>query len=502
MIKKTLLVFVGVHLLVFLGLAIGSVSAQSLVNINTANSAELQSLPGIGEVIAGRIIEYRQLQGPFQSVADIENVSGIGPGTLANIQDFITVTGSVEEPQNDEPDPTGESTTDNLININTAGVDDLQSLPGVGPSRAGDIVSYREEFGSFTSTEEIKNVPGIGPTTFDGFKDLITVNGSPVASETEDGNGDTNGDADKEVFLSTHRSPAVIQIREPAPVIRVSAGRDRLTTTGSVLSFEIDLDEAYSGSVRVEWSMGDGALLVGQRIEHGYLFPGTYVVVVTVTAGDGNEAVGRLQVEVIEPELKLVSVDEDSFTFSNESNREINLYRWSLETEGDSFSFQSDVIILPNQELTLSARVIDLEVEGQVDLLSPLGDQIDSFEVLTGVDRQEDLREELSRARDKLLALETEYLFEPEVVEQTPESFALPAEPEPATESVSLELAEADQPVEAEVSADNSEADDLLTFDRQVVYQGQDRGGIFGDLLSWPARLVDAVRATVVSPVR
>ncbi|MBN1428273.1 MAG: helix-hairpin-helix domain-containing protein [Anaerolineae bacterium] len=62
-----------------------------IVNINTATQAELETLPGIGPAIAGRIIEYRESQGPFNSIEDIMNVSGIGPATFEKMRALITV---------------------------------------------------------------------------------------------------------------------------------------------------------------------------------------------------------------------------------------------------------------------------------------------------------------------------------------------------------------------------------------------------------------------------
>jgi competence protein ComEA len=62
----------------------------------------------------------------------------------------------------------------NLININTAAVDQLESLPGIGPTIAQNIVDYRTVHGPFAHIEDIMNVAGIGPSTFDSIKDLIT----------------------------------------------------------------------------------------------------------------------------------------------------------------------------------------------------------------------------------------------------------------------------------------------------------------------------------------
>ena len=61
------------------------------------------------------------------------------------------------------------------ININTATVDELDTLPGIGPSTAQAIVDYRRQFGNFQRTDALTDVSGIGPATYDRIKDLITV---------------------------------------------------------------------------------------------------------------------------------------------------------------------------------------------------------------------------------------------------------------------------------------------------------------------------------------
>ena len=61
------------------------------------------------------------------------------------------------------------------ININTANSEELQSLKGIGPSTASSIIAYREEYGGFSSIEEIMNVKRIGEKTFAKIKDRISV---------------------------------------------------------------------------------------------------------------------------------------------------------------------------------------------------------------------------------------------------------------------------------------------------------------------------------------
>ncbi len=64
------------------------------------------------------------------------------------------------------------------VNINTATVEELVKLPGVGDSVAKKIVEHREKNGNFKATEDLKNVKGIGEKKFEKMKDLITVGGS------------------------------------------------------------------------------------------------------------------------------------------------------------------------------------------------------------------------------------------------------------------------------------------------------------------------------------
>lgn len=62
-----------------------------------------------------------------------------------------------------------------IININTASLEQLMTLSGIGESKAQKIIKYREEISAFTSIEDIKNVSGIGDSIFEKIKDNITV---------------------------------------------------------------------------------------------------------------------------------------------------------------------------------------------------------------------------------------------------------------------------------------------------------------------------------------
>lgn len=64
--------------------------AAGPTDINTADAAALQALPGIGETKAAAIIAYREANGPFATVDDLQNVKGIGEKTLEKLKEHIT----------------------------------------------------------------------------------------------------------------------------------------------------------------------------------------------------------------------------------------------------------------------------------------------------------------------------------------------------------------------------------------------------------------------------
>ena len=66
-------------------------SENKIININKANETDLQTLPGIGASLAGRIVEYRNSNGKFNEIEDIKNVSGIGDSKYENIKNLICV---------------------------------------------------------------------------------------------------------------------------------------------------------------------------------------------------------------------------------------------------------------------------------------------------------------------------------------------------------------------------------------------------------------------------
>ncbi len=72
------------------GAIAGGGQQGALINLNTASAAELESLPGVGEVTAGRIMDYREANGPFRSADDLVHVQGISMKTINGLREFVT----------------------------------------------------------------------------------------------------------------------------------------------------------------------------------------------------------------------------------------------------------------------------------------------------------------------------------------------------------------------------------------------------------------------------
>lgn len=158
------------------------------IDLNRATKSELMQIPGVGPQLAERIVGYRDEHGPFARVEDLDSVHGIGDSTLNKLRPWLSVSpdGSDPPPQT-EPDrlvrkpaaPTGPGSKKpgslgGPINVNRASVEELQSLPGIGPVLAQRIIAEREKR-PFTEVGDLRRVSGIGPKKLEAIRSFITV---------------------------------------------------------------------------------------------------------------------------------------------------------------------------------------------------------------------------------------------------------------------------------------------------------------------------------------
>lgn len=123
-----------------------------------------------------RLQDAIQAAGGFRSDAD-QNVVNLAARLKDGDKVTIPVIGEIAAPSPpiSQPERSGSSISLGLIDLNTATLEELQTLPGIGETRAKDILQYRDVHGGFTSIEELLEVKGIGPATFEDLKDLVTV---------------------------------------------------------------------------------------------------------------------------------------------------------------------------------------------------------------------------------------------------------------------------------------------------------------------------------------
>jgi comEA protein len=82
---------------------------------------------------------------------------------------------NLEQEQTNKKSQTEEEKKESKININTASLEELQKVPGIGPVIAQRILDYRKEVGRFLSLDELREVKGIGEKTFEKLKPYLTI---------------------------------------------------------------------------------------------------------------------------------------------------------------------------------------------------------------------------------------------------------------------------------------------------------------------------------------
>ena len=143
------------------------------ININNADLENLMKLPGIGQIKAKAIMDYREKIGEFTSLKELTKIKGIGEKTFEKILPYLKTIGDSTEIITFIPDNLKE--VSGKININTASISELISLPSIGEKRAQKIIEYRENIGDFKNTEDIKKVKGIGEGIYTKIKDMIEI---------------------------------------------------------------------------------------------------------------------------------------------------------------------------------------------------------------------------------------------------------------------------------------------------------------------------------------
>lgn len=153
---------------------------------NAAPEEQLRRLPGIGPARARAIVEGRR-QGRYRFPEDLLRVPGIGEATLARIAPHLELAGATSR----TPPPAAVAAErvpparggvslpaapgSRRVDLNAAGLEELEGLPWVGPVRARQILEVRRRRGGFRSVDELIEVPGIGARTLDRLREFVYV---------------------------------------------------------------------------------------------------------------------------------------------------------------------------------------------------------------------------------------------------------------------------------------------------------------------------------------
>lgn len=129
--------------------------------------------PDVYELEEGSIVkELIDMAGGLTKEADISRINRAKK--LQNHE--LVVIGNINDKENTNMiEESSEAEYDGLININSANLEELKKISGVGDVKAQSIIEYREKNGGFKSIDEIKNIDGIGEKTFEKIKDKITL---------------------------------------------------------------------------------------------------------------------------------------------------------------------------------------------------------------------------------------------------------------------------------------------------------------------------------------
>lgn len=103
------------------------------------------------------------------------SINNINRAELLTDHICVFIPSTDEKSNNETISNSTNSLKSDKININTATAEELDKLPGVGPAKAEDIISYRESNGKFKNVDELKNVKGIGESSFEKMKEKITI---------------------------------------------------------------------------------------------------------------------------------------------------------------------------------------------------------------------------------------------------------------------------------------------------------------------------------------
>lgn len=134
-------------------------NSNTFIDLNTADSSLLESLPGIGPTLAGRVIKYRNKLGGFYHIEQLKEVWGLPDSILNKLKEKTIISDIVLK-----------------IDVNTADFFMLKSHPYIGYKLANTIINYRNHHGNFKSLEDIQKIILIDQKIFNRLSHYLITN--------------------------------------------------------------------------------------------------------------------------------------------------------------------------------------------------------------------------------------------------------------------------------------------------------------------------------------
>jgi competence ComEA-like helix-hairpin-helix protein len=134
-------------------------SRYTIVDINSADTTAFIALPGIGNRLAARIINFRDKLGGFYSIDQVRETFGLPDSVFQKIKQYLKL----------------ENIITRKINLNTATVDELKAHPYIRWVLAKPIIAYRDEHGPFTKVEDLKKIMAVTDDLFEKIHPYLSI---------------------------------------------------------------------------------------------------------------------------------------------------------------------------------------------------------------------------------------------------------------------------------------------------------------------------------------
>ena len=250
-----------------------------------------------------------------------------------------------------------------LVNINTAGLAELDTLPGVGPSIAQSIIDNRP----YASIQDVSRASGIGEpgsSSYENIKDLITVGGVVTQTQTV---------ATSSMQTQTQSQNQAAGVGPPTITVLITTDSHPMAGGGSYfIATAYGTEDSPLPSARYLWNFGDGSVAEGSRVFHTFSYPGRYAVSVTA-AYNYSTGIDRVAVEAVGAVVSLEAPGDGSLLIRNKSSKEINIGLWSLVDGGKSYVIPEGTIILAGEGVRFAPTVTGLGGTRAAELLYPNG---------------------------------------------------------------------------------------------------------------------------------